>query len=138
MVPCCQHRRLSTAGCPLPPCSTLFAASTATYVGGIMGAAVGAPGMISERPQLQLVLLAAGCQLLAGLPCCKGAQKPKRTRVPAPPPSCAAAVPMGNDLGAMAGRMQATFMVGQLSIPALPANYRTTADQLSYMQMDFP
>lgn len=45
---------------------------------------------------------------------------------------------MGNDLGAMAGRMQATFMVGQLNIPALPANYRTTADQLSYMQMDFP
>lgn len=28
--------------------------------------------------------------------------------------------------------------VGQLSIPTLPSNYRTSADQLSYVQMDFP
>ena len=91
-----------------------------------------------------------------------------------------AAVPTGNELGAMVGRVQAFYLVGaqlcscctapatgaqrwpcsrlvacwracscalcclflpqigQLSIPQLPLNFRTSANQLSYIQLNYP
>ncbi|KAL4433769.1 hypothetical protein ABPG75_000210 [Micractinium tetrahymenae] len=49
-----------------------------------------------------------------------------------------AVFPTGNDLGAMFGRVQATFLVGQLNLPTLPVNYRTTAGAFSWIQMNFP
>lgn len=55
----------------------------------------------------------------SSLPCCRAGRSPLRP-APCPPFLCCAA------------------QVGQLSIPTLPSNYRTTADQLSYIQMDFP
>ncbi|PRW60571.1 rhamnose-binding lectin-like [Chlorella sorokiniana] len=46
-------------------------------------------------------------------------------------------VPIGNDLGAMAGRIQAVYLTGQLNIPTLPSNFRATANRLSYITVDF-
>lgn len=59
----------------------------------------------------------------------------KRPRPPHPP--ARRAVPTGNDLGAMVGRVQAFFLVGQLSIPSLPLNYRVSSSQLGFIQMDY-
>ncbi|PRW60393.1 type 1 secretion target domain-containing [Chlorella sorokiniana] len=47
-------------------------------------------------------------------------------------------MPIGNDFGAMAGRIQAVYLTGQLNIPTLPSNFRATADQLSYISVNFP
>lgn len=38
----------------------------------------------------------------------------------------------------MVGRIQAFFLVGQLNIPQLPLSFRLGADQLSFIQMNYP
>ena len=48
-----------------------------------------------------------------------------------------AAFPTGNNLGAMAGRLQATYLFGTLSIPQLPDTYRAASGQLSWIALDY-
>ncbi|KAI3424051.1 hypothetical protein D9Q98_009414 [Chlorella vulgaris] len=46
--------------------------------------------------------------------------------------------PTGNNLGVMVCKVQMVYLFGQLSIPALPLNYRVAANQLGYITLDLP
>lgn len=92
---------------PHTPCSGMFAASAATYVGGAVGAAIGSPGTMSECRVVWLLRTPRG--MLGGCTRTTAFSTLTRAAFASSLPLCS--VPMGNDLGGMLGRVQAVYLV---------------------------
>ena len=131
----------------------LYAASSLGYVGGAVGAAFGAPGALlpmgndlgAFAGRMQAVYyVRRGGRRLGGRVCkqsCLEAGQLVRLPCRLWPASSRTALRPVTGRASPTRRppaLPARLQTGQLSIPALPPNFRDTASQLSYIQMDFP